>query len=159
MKRRTRRVELLAAAGVLLMCVPRTPLQAEDSKAAAIIELNRAILESVIVKRDSTLFEEVALDQFVVVAPGGKVEDKGQSAAGVNSFDVEGISVTDEQVTFAGETAVLVGKLVIDGVMRPVGRLGPMKFMAVFVEDGGEWRLLARSLTVCHEMAVTMGFC
>ena len=42
--------------------VPRTPLRAEDSQATAIIELNRAILENVIVKRDSTLFEEVALE-------------------------------------------------------------------------------------------------
>lgn len=156
--RRTQRLGAhLAAVGVLLMSY--TPLRAEESNASAIIELNRAILEALIVKRDATVFENVALDQFVVVAPGGKVEDKAQAVAGVASFDVESISVTDEQVTFAGETAVLVGKLVIDGVMQPVGRLGPMKFMAVFVRSGEEWRLLARSLTICHEMAVAHGFC
>ena len=157
--RRNRRLEVqLAVAGVLLM-VSYTHLRAEESEASAIIELNRAILDALIVESDATVFENVALDQFVVVAPGGKVENKAQSVAGAASFDVESISITDEQVTFAGETAVLVGKLVIDGVMRPVGRLGPMKFMAVFVRNDEEWRLLARSLTICHEMAVAHGFC
>jgi len=74
-------------------------------------------------------------------------------------MDVVGFEINDEQVIFSGTTAVLVGKLVIDGEMQPVGRFGPMKFMAVFVESDGEWKLMARSNTLCIEMAIKRGFC
>lgn len=132
---------------------------AQDSRAAAIIELNRALTESSVLDNDSTLLQEIALDQFVVVAPGGVVENKRQATAGANSFTAVGVEITDQQVTFWGKTAVLVGKLVIDGEMQPVGRLPPMKFMAVFVEEDDGWRLMARSMTPCFEMAIAAGRC
>jgi len=132
---------------------------AQDARASAVIELNRALTQSTVVDNDATLFQEIALDQFVVVAPGGVVENKRQAAAGANSFTAVGVEISDEQVSFWGKTAVLVGKVVIDGEMRPVGRLPPMKFMAVFVEEDEGWRMLARSLTPCFEMAIAVGRC
>lgn len=126
---------------------------------AALVELNRQIMNNQIILRDPSLFNEVALDQFLVVAPGGRIETKAQSAAGVTAFDARGIEVSDEQVTVSGNTAVLVGRLHIDGEMRPVGELPPMKFMAVFVKDQARWRLLARSLTPCFPIAIERGFC
>jgi hypothetical protein len=52
-----------------------------------------------------------------------------------------------------------VGRLQVNGVMRPVGSLPPMKFMAVFVETEHGWMLLARSQTPCFEIAIERGFC
>lgn len=112
-----------------------------------------------IIERDPTLFREVSLDQFLVVAPGGRVEDRTEAIGGVKSWDAGSIDVRDERVIFHGETAVLVGRLQIDGEMRPVGSLPPMKFMAVFVETAEGWRLMARSLTPCFEMAIEHGYC
>ncbi len=112
-----------------------------------------------IVDNDATLFLSHADKAFLVVAPGGRIEDRTQSAAGAKSFDADRISISGERVAMHGDTAVVVGRLDIDGVMAPVGTLGPMKFMAVFVRDQGEWSLLSRSLTPCMEMAVQHGFC
>lgn len=131
----------------------------DQDRVAEVVELNRRLLQQQIVERDPDLFNRIALDQFVVVAPGGRIENKAQSAAGVSAFDARGIELSDEQVVFSPGVAVLVGRLAIDGVMRPVGALPPMKFMAVFVEDAGGWRLLSRSLTPCFPIAIENGFC
>jgi hypothetical protein len=131
----------------------------QDSRVSEIIELNRRIMHQQIIERDPTLFQEVSFDQFLVVAPGGRIENKAEAVAGVSGWDVESIEVRDEQVIFQGNTAVLVGRLQINGIMRPVGSLPPMKFMAVFVETGDGWKLLARSQTPCFEIAIDHGFC
>jgi hypothetical protein len=144
---------------VLLLVGVASPASAQDSRASEIIELNRRIMHQQIIERDAALFQEVSLEQFLVVGPGGRIEDKTAAVGGVNAWDAESIEVRDEQVVFHGTTAVLVGRLQIDGVMRPVGTLPPMKFMAVFVEGADGWKLLARSLTPCFPMAIEHGFC
>ena len=136
-----------------------TAVGAQDSRTSEIIELNRRIMHEQIIERDAELFQDVALEQFLVVAPGGRIENKAEAIGGVNAWDAESIEVRDEQVIFHNNTAVLVGRLQIHGEMRPVGTLPPMKFMAVFVESLNGWKLLSRSLTPCFEMAIQHGFC
>lgn len=95
----------------------------QDARAREIIELNDRIMHQQILARDATLFQDVALEQFLVVAPDGRVEDKTMAAAGVGTFDAAGIDIRDQQVTCEGDTAVLVGRIEIDGVMKPVGAM------------------------------------
>lgn len=136
-----------------------SPTAGQGPRASEIIELNRRITHQQIIERDPGLFEEMSLDQFLVVAPGGRIENKIEAVGGVNAWEAESVEIRDERVIFHEGTAVLVGRLQVNGVMRPVGALPPMKFMAVFVETGDGWRLLARSLTPCFEMAIERGFC
>ena len=125
-----------------------------------VLELNREILRRMIEEQDPGRLQQAALDDYVVVAPGGRVETLDQAVAGAGSFSADAtIHVTDEQFVRHGETAVVVGKLVIDGEMQPVGTLPPMKFMAVFVRSEGRWRLLSRALTPCFEIAIERGVC
>jgi len=94
-----------------------------------------------------------------VIAPGGRVETISQAVAGVDSLDVQGVEISQEQVIIYGDTAVLVGKLDIDGTMQPLGKLPPMKFMATYVRTSDGWRMLARSMTPCAPIAVERGVC
>ncbi len=145
----------LCVAALALPCA----LAAQDPAAAEVIELNRRLLEQQILERSADLFQEVALEQFLVVAPGGRIENKDEASRGVNAWSADSIEVRDEQVILHDDTAVLVGRLRIHGEMRPVGALPPMKFMAVFVREEDRWRVLSRSLTPCFEIAVQNGFC
>lgn len=150
---------LVITFSLLIIGITADAAEQTDPRAQAIIELNSRIMHQQILARDPTLFQEVSLDQFLVVAPGGRVEDKAMAVAGVSVWDAAGIEVSEEQVIFEGNTAVLVGRLQIDGVMPPVGRLPPMKFMAVFIEKPDGWRLLSRSLTPCLPIAIEKGVC
>jgi hypothetical protein len=125
----------------------------------ALLEHNRAILEALIVGNDGSLLAANALAQFRVIAPGGLVENKEQAIAGAASFDASAVTIDREVVVHEGSTAVVIARVVIDGVMRPVGRLAPLMSMAVFVWSGDEWRLLSRSLTPCIDRLIEMGRC
>jgi hypothetical protein len=135
--------------------VPR----AQESPEGSLLKLNRALLESQILRRDASLFEETALPQFLAIPPGGLVETKAEAVAGVSAFSAAGVSIADERVIIHDQTALVIARVQIDGVVRPVGRLGPMRTMAVFVRTDGRWQLLAKSATPCMELAIARGRC
>lgn len=122
-------------------------------------QLNRELFESAILRKDTTLWSERALQQLLVVPPGGVLENRSQAFAGVRAFDVRALTVVTDSVAIHENTAVLVGRLTLDGEGRPSGLLGPLRFMSVFVRTNAGWKLLARSLTPCSERAVQAGRC
>lgn len=126
---------------------------------AELLALNKALFESMIVERDAALFNDVAVADFRVLAPGGMVEGKAQAAAGVTAWDAAGITVSGEEVVRHGDLAIVTGRLDIDGVMKPVGQWGPLKHMSVYQQADGEWRLVSRSLTPCVEMLIKLDRC
>lgn len=125
----------------------------------ALKQLNRELFESVILRRDTTQWSAVALEELLVIPPGGVLENRAQAFAGVRAFDVRALAVVTDSVAIHDDTAVLVGRLTLDGEVRPVGRVGPLRFMTVFVRTDDGWKLLARSLTPCSERAVEAGRC
>lgn len=156
-------LQTLVIVGCLVVGSAAGALAQTESEVASdeetILQINRKVMEDLLVNADPGALDDVALEEFLVVAPGGRVETKEQAIAGVGSLDVESIEITDEQVVLRGDTALLVGKLVADGTMQPLGRLPPMKFLTVFVKVEGEWKMLGRSLTACAPVAVQNGVC
>lgn len=132
---------------------------AHDSTERALLKINREIIESMILRNDPSVLLRHAHDDFLVIAPGGVVENLEKAVAGATSFSATNVSISDEQVTVVGKTAIVIGRIEADGEMRPVGQLPPLKFMAVFVQQGSEWKLLARSLTPCFPLAIERGLC
>lgn len=134
---------------------------AQDSPGAVetVRALNQQILHDLLVERDASTLEANTLDDFLVIAPGGRVETKRQAVAGVGSLDVRSIELSDERWIERDGMIVLIGKLVADGTMQPLGRLPPMKYLAVFVETDAGWKMQARSLTPCAAIAVERGVC
>lgn len=156
---------IAAAAGmtVLMSCshrpaLPNTPGALESTR-QELLRLNREIVEPMILDNNAGTFLAHAHEDFLVIAPGGVIENREQAADGARNFDATAVSLSDEQLRVVGDTAVLIGRLSIDGKVGPRGRPGPMRFMAVFVRQSGEWKLLARSLTPCAPLAVERGRC
>lgn len=146
----------LALAGLLFW--PGS-LFSQASSRDELLRLHRSMLQAMIMHHDVAEFERVALDQLLLIPPGGILESKAEAVAGVRAFAVEEVSIEDEVVIQHGATAVVVAKMTLHGEVRPVGRLGPMRTMSVFVRDEAEWRLLARSLTPCLPVAIQAARC
>lgn len=130
-----------------------------DKEEKAILSINKQILEAMVVHNDDSELRRHAHPNLRVIAPGGKVENLEDVIRGVNSLDAKSISLSEEEVIFFDDTAVLNGKMEIDGTMIPLGKLGPAKYMAVFILENGEWKLVSRSITPCAKMAIDNGFC
>ncbi|NNL88920.1 MAG: nuclear transport factor 2 family protein [Marinicaulis sp.] len=130
-----------------------------EADIAAIKAMNRDVLNKMLVEQDTSALNNVALDQYLVVAPGGRVETKEQAIAGIDSLDVRGFEISKEQIIISGNTVVHVGRIDIDGTMQPMGKFPPMKMMTTFVKSDDEWRMLSRSITPCIPIAVELGAC
>lgn len=124
-----------------------------------LLELNAELAQSQIVDRDPTFISKVALENFRVLAPGGLFENKEQVIAGLSAWDATDVTLTGTEVLFHGDVAIVMGRMDIDGVMRPVGRWGPLKYMSTWVREDGNWRLLSRALTPCIEKLIELNRC
>jgi aminopeptidase YwaD len=124
-----------------------------------LLRVHREMLQAMIVDHNVRPFDAVALDQLLLIPPGGILESKAEALAGVGAFAVTEVVLEDETVVRHGSTAVVIAKMTLRGEVRPVGRLGPMRTLSAFVLVDGEWRLLARSLTPCLPVAIQAGRC
>lgn len=130
-----------------------------DADRETLLRLNAELVHSQIIDRDPTFISNVALENFRVLAPGGLIENKEQVIAGLPAWDATDVTLTGTEVLFHGDVAILMGRMDIDGTMRPVGRWGPLKYMSTWVKEGGDWRLLSRSLTACIDRLIEAGRC
>ena len=146
-----------AVLGVLLVARPGT---AQDQDFAELLELHRELTIAMQVQNDTALFDAVALDDFVVIPPGGIIETREQALRGIRNFDTDSIDVAVEVTARHDSTVVLVGTVAGNALVRgPARQFGKVRFMAVYVRTGGMWRLLAKSNTPCHERAIQAGRC
>lgn len=149
----------LACLLVCALAVAPSKSEAQESTHSQLVRLNHDLLESAIVRRDNSLVLANALDELLVIPPGGIVENKDDVLRGIANFGVTEISLADLRVLIHGPTAVIVARLELTGEGRPSGRMGPLRVMSVFVNSDGTWRLLARSLTPCAERAIAAERC
>ncbi|GAA4857541.1 nuclear transport factor 2 family protein [Luteimonas vadosa] len=150
---------VVIAACMLLACLPAGSVGAHDPDADALLALNRQMMEDLVLRQDPSTLLAHAHPDYRIIAPGGRVETKEETKAGATSIVARGMDITQEQVHVVDDTAVVIGKIDIDGVMHPVGALRPAKFMSVFVRQDGTWKILSRALTPCIPMAIERGFC
>jgi hypothetical protein len=158
MSRAWNKAVLLATTLAALLLSPCLVSSTEASH-DELLRAHRAVVEAMILRHDAGPFESLALDQLLLIPPGGILETKDEVVAGVRAFAVSELTIEDEVVIRQGDTAVVIAKMTLHGEVRPVGRLGPMRTMSVLVEVDGDWRLLARSLTPCLPMAIKAGRC
>lgn len=135
------------------------PALGTEADRTELLRLNEELVQSQIVDRDSAFFSDLAVDEFRVLAPGGMIEGKAQAIAGLAAWDATSVELTGTEVVFHGPVALVMGRMDIDGTMRPVGRWGPLKYMSTWVREDGTWRLVSRSLTPCLDRLVEMGRC
>ena len=136
--------------------IPTYDLVADRIK---LLKLNEELARSQIIDRDPVFFTNIAVDEFRVLAPGGMIENKEKVIAGLGGWNVVDIKLTNTEVVFYKSVATVLGRMDIDGEMKPVGRWGPLKYMSTWVRDGDDWKLVSRSLTPCLEMLIKMGRC
>lgn len=130
-----------------------------DTDRETLLRLDAELAHSQIVDRDPAFVSRVALDNFRVLTPGGMFENKDQVIAGLQAWDARNVTLSGTEVVFHGDVAIVMGRMDIDGTLRPVGRWGPLKYMSTWVKEEGDWRLLSRSLTPCIDKLIEVDRC
>lgn len=111
----------------------------------SLIKLDRDLLDSML-RKDRAMADRVEVADHVFVNPGGGVEIRGQQAQ--TGPVIETVDTSDAVVHSYGDTAVLVGKAMVKGRFTNGPDIsGPYRYMRVFAKQGGEWRLIATTVT------------
>lgn len=131
-------------------------VQAPDR--VALLDLHQQLLESVILRSETTLLAAAALPNLIVVPPGGIVENRDQVLSGVRNVAAKSVEIDNVVIADHGTTAVVVARVIADRGAAATAP-GRIRMMSVFVYDHQKWRLLARSITPCIERAVVAGRC
>lgn len=137
---------LLAAAAVLPL-----PSHADGTNdgggdpEASLLELNERVLEAYILNNNVEPLREIAVDDFFVVTPAG-VESRERVLETAGNLDIESISIENTEIHQYGTTAILAGTVIAEGQIggRP---MPPITYLSVYVDEGGQWQLVARSIT------------
>ena len=136
--------------------------QADDFSATdQLLEMNRKLFETVMLDHDPAYLEANTTEDYLVIGPGGVVEDREQVIRGIRAFtEVDSLSVTQENVAVHGSTAIVISRLEVTGKVQIPVPPGPRRVMRVFsVDSDGRWKAISSSITPCHPHAVEAGRC
>ena len=100
-------------------------------------------------KRDGSFAMQIEADDFTVVWPDGQIINKQDD---VKSYEADGavfseFKITDLDVRFYGETAIVVGQGSIKGHTPTKDLSGRYVWTDAFVKQNGEWKAVASQVT------------
>jgi hypothetical protein len=136
--------------------------QADDSPVTEqLLDMNRKLFETVMLDHDPTYLEANTTENYLVVGPGGVVEDREQVTRGIRAFtEVKSVTVTEENVAIHGSTAIVISRLEVKGDVQIPIPSGPRRVIRVFSAGAdGRWKAISTSITPCHPRAVEAGHC
>lgn len=144
---------VLGASAPTLLAAQAPP----DSTEREVLLLHREINEAMF-RGDPEPLAQAAVENLVVVPPGGYPETKAQVIRGTQNFHIDSVSYSEREVRVQGSTAVVTAKVMLYGELLGIdpatGQGGTVEFtgrpsrqMSVFVKEQGRWRLLAQSST------------
>ena len=96
-------------------------------------------------KRDSSFSKQIEAEDFTVVWPDGQIINKQDD---VKSYEADGalfteFNITDLNVRFYGDTAIVVGKGSIKGHTPTKDLSGKYVWTDTFVKQSGAWKAVA----------------
>ena len=100
-------------------------------------------------KRDSSFATQIEADNFTVVWPDGQIINKQDD---VKSYEADGavfseFKITDLDVRFYGETAIVVGQGSIKGHTPTKDLSGRYVWTDTFLKQNGQWKAVASQVT------------
>ena len=147
---------LRAVAFTILACVVLTRAQGADSSPSA----NKAVVEKIlaleeernqaILHGDAAALERMTADDYTFITLRGELRTKAQVLAnfkgGLAKYDSRTIS--DLKVRVYGNTAVVTGRAIQQGMENGKDYSGDYWFTRVYVNQGGNWKTVALQTTL-----------
>lgn len=110
------------------------------------METDRA---AAVVKGDMALLDRETSDDYTLINMNGQVSDKAQMIGGFKSGQSKLTvnEISDMKVRVYGDTAVVTGKVTVNGMMGGKDATGQAMFTRVYVKKGGHWESVALQQT------------
>jgi|GEM_PF-3614440 len=134
---------------IILLIVPITLFgqNADENPEMELEKLNEYLFTEYALKKNTDPLNEIATDDFILIAAPGMIENKKQAIAGVANLTISSIKVTTDKIITDGDLGIVVGILEMKGTImkRPVP--GKIRYSSTFMKENGKWRLKMRTMT------------
>ncbi len=135
---------LLISSLVLGQTKDKSDKKQSGSVEQAIMQIEQETVAALL-KGDSSVFERVLADTYILTGPDGVVSDKAGLIAMIKSGDLkyESLQNADMKVQVYGDTAVVTFRSMEKGSMKGQDFSGPHRWTEVFVKQGGRWQMVS----------------
>ena len=118
-----------------------------EKQKSELIELDKYLFTEYAINKNTDPLDEIATDDFILIAAPGILESKKQAIDGVVNLDISSISVTVDSVTLDSNLGIVVGIIDMKGTImkRPVP--GKIRYSSTYIKENGKWRLKMRTMT------------
>ena len=132
-----------------LLFIPLTILgqQSKNYQEMGLEELNAYLFTEYALNKNTQPLNEVATDNFVLIAAPGMIENKKQAIDGVKHLNVASVNITVDKVISGDKLGIVIGVLEMKGTIMNNPIPGKIRFSSTFVKQEGSWRLQARTMT------------
>ncbi|MDQ2070824.1 nuclear transport factor 2 family protein [Natronospira bacteriovora] len=142
---------VLLSLGYLLCASPLVAADDNSRLEAHLATLNHDSFVDYILHHDVTLYSRLTLPEYTLVVDIGIVETRDEVLATAENLSVTSLRVEHDYFARNGDTAMVSGLLHVEGTVMGHPIPPQLRYLSVFVEREGEWRLLARSLTAYRD--------
>ncbi|WP_299210839.1 nuclear transport factor 2 family protein [uncultured Dokdonia sp.] len=134
---------------IALLMIPMILLgqNADTIQEMELEKLNEYLFTEYALHKNTKPLNEVATEDFVLIAAPGMIENKKQAIDGVENLSISSIHVTIDKMITTEHVGIIIGILEMKGTImnRPVP--GKIRYSSTFVKEDGVWRLKARTMT------------
>lgn len=102
-------------------------------------------------------YARVTLDDYLLIVEIGFIETREEVLSTVENLDMNSVRITNEEFLHYRDTAVLVSTLELEGSILGHTVDGKLRYMRVFVNHDGRWRLLSGSFSPVVHPSVLYG--
>lgn len=106
-------------------------------------EQNRQQIKAYMLDHNTDLLDELAAEDFLLVAAIGLVEEKDNVLRTASNLAIEELTITDDEIRTFGNTTIIINTVNAKGAIMGHPFPSPVRFMSVYVGDA----LVARSMT------------
>lgn len=109
--------------------------------------LNKYLFTEYALNKNTKPLNEIATEDFVLIAAPGMIENKKQAIDGVTHLNISSINVSVDKIITTEHIGIVIGILEMQGTImnRPVP--GKIRYSSTFIKENGVWRLKARTMT------------
>jgi len=115
------------------------------------------LMTEYILHHNTELYAKHTTEDYLLVVEIGLIEDRELVLTTVENLDFKSVIIENEEFLHHGDTVVLIGNKEMKGSIMGYTIDATMRYMSVFVQEEGQWKMLSGSFSPVVHPGVLYG--
>ncbi len=132
-------------------------LQGFENLEEYLVNLHTKLMEQYVLHHNVLPYADATMEDYLLIVVIGLIETREHVLATAENLDMKSVSLTNEEFLHYGDTAVLIGTMELKGSILGHTVAGKVRYMRVFVQHDGQWKMLFVSYSPVVHPSVLYG--